>query len=104
MKDLPNIKNNDGTYKSDAFQKIWNTFFNYVASKGKSVAAGDCLLHCMHSGKNKSEKMTPQAFLTCFQKALWAVRRLDCCYEKKLDNKEAKVLFFYFFPKKHTSW
>ncbi len=45
--------------------------------------------------------MSPQAFLTCFQKALQAVKLLDCCYEKELDNDKGKVLFLYSFPKEH---
>ncbi len=30
--------------------------------------------------------MSLQAFLTCFQKELQAVKLLDYCYEKELDN------------------
>ncbi len=94
MKDTHDIKNKDGAYKPDAFQKFEIPFLTMwpLASNGCLVAAGDCLLHYMHSGKKKHEKMSPQAFLICFQKALRAVKLLDHCYEKELDNDKAKVL------------
>ncbi len=44
MAETPNINQVDGTYKPSAFQKVCNTFFNYAASAGRPVAAGDCLL------------------------------------------------------------
>ncbi len=56
------------------------------------------ITYILVTGKRKSDKMTPKAFLTCFQKALQAVKLLDCCYEKELDDEEAKVLFIYSFP------
>ncbi len=42
--------------------------------------------------------MTPQSF---FKKVLHAVEHLDCYYEKELDYDEAKIDFFYSFPKEH---
>ncbi len=45
--------------------------------------------------------ITPQPFYTRFQKAFHAVKLLDCCYERELDDDEAKILFFYSFPKEH---
>ncbi len=72
--------------KPDAFQKIRKTFFNHVASAGCPIVAGDFFLHYMRSGKKKPHNMTPQSFYTCFQNALHAVKLLDCCYEKELDN------------------
>ncbi len=39
--------------------------------------------------------MKPQVFLTHFQKVLRAIKLLNHCYEKDLDDEEAKVLFFY---------
>ncbi len=30
-----------------------------------------------------------------------AVKLLDCCYEKELDDNKAKIIFFYSFPKEH---
>ncbi len=45
-----------------------NTFFNYVASDEHPVAAGDCLLHNMHSGKEKSEKMSHRPSLLASRK------------------------------------
>ncbi len=42
--------------------------------------------------------MSPQSFYTRFQKALRAVKLLDHCYEKELDDNEAKIIFFYAFP------
>ncbi len=101
MNEIPNIKNDDGTYKSDAFHKICNTFFNHIASAGCPVVAGDCLLHYMHSGKKKPATMSHQSFLTCFEKELHAMKLLDCCYEKERHNEDAKILFFYSFPKDH---
>ncbi len=68
MKEIKDIKNNDRTYKPAIFYKICNTFLDYMASNGRPVAAGDCLLNFMHSEKKKSKKVTPQAFLTHFQK------------------------------------
>ncbi len=53
INETPNIKNDDGLYKSDAFHKICNTFFNHVASTKRPAVAGDCLLHYMCSGKKK---------------------------------------------------
>ncbi len=47
--------------------------------------------------------MTPQTFLTCFQKALCAVKLLDCCYEKELDDIKAKILFSYLLPKDYIN-
>ncbi len=98
---MEDIKNDDGTYKSDTFQKIHNTFFNHVASVGQHFAASDCLLHYMCSGKKKPQNMTLHSFYTCFQKVLHAVKLLDHCYEKDLDYDETKILFFYSFPKEH---
>lgn len=48
------FKNDDGKYKDGAFQKNCNTFFSYVAATGCPVAAGNVLLHYMHSGKKKT--------------------------------------------------
>ncbi len=45
--------------------------------------------------------MSPQSFYTHFQKALRAVKLLDCYYEKELNDNEAKIIFFYAFPKGH---
>ncbi len=91
----------DGTYQPCSFLKICNSFINYVALSGCPIAAGDYLLHNMHSGKKKPHYMTPQSFYTHFQKALHAVKLLDRCYEKELDDTEAKIIFFSSFPKEH---
>ncbi len=91
MKDTPDIKSDKGMYKPDAFQKICNTVFNFWSSNEHHVAAGDCLLHYMRNGKKRSERMTPQAFLTCFQKAL------------RVENDTAKVLLFHSFPEEHIN-
>ncbi len=85
------IKNVNGMYQHNAFQKIGNTFFNYVASDGCPVAAGNCILHYMHSGNKKPKSRSPQTFLTCFQKALHAVKLLDYCYKKEHENNKAKI-------------
>ncbi len=45
--------------------------------------------------------MSPHAFLTCFQKTLHAVKLLDCCWEKELDDMKAKICFFHSFPQDH---
>ncbi len=39
------IKNANGTYQTNDFHKICNSFFNYVASSGCPISAGYCLLH-----------------------------------------------------------
>ncbi len=57
----------------------------------------------LHSDKEKSEIISPQAFLACFQKALWAVWLLDHYFEKELVNVKDKVSFFYSFPKEHIN-
>ncbi len=86
-------------YQTNAFHKICNIFFNYVASAGWPIAAGNCLLHYMHSGKKKPHNMTPQSFYIRSQKALHAIKLLDCYYEKEVDNDNAKNIFFYSFSK-----
>ncbi len=43
--------------------------------------------------------MNPQSFYTRFQKALHAVKLMDHCYEKELNNTEAKIIFFILFLK-----
>ncbi len=58
-----NLKNYNGMYKPNASQKVCNTFFNYVASNGNPVAAGNCLLYYMHSGKEKPQSMSPHTSL-----------------------------------------
>ncbi len=83
----------DANFLSGVFLKIWNRFFNYLASTGCPIAAGDILLHYLRSGKKKPFDMSPQSFYTRFQKVLHAVKLLDRCYEKELDNKEAKIIF-----------
>ncbi len=83
-------------YQPGAFHKICNSFFNYDASSGRPIATGNCLLHYMRSSKKKNHHMTPQSFYTCFQKTLRAVKLLDCCYEKELDDTKAKTIFFFF--------
>ncbi len=45
-------------------------------------------------GKKKPQSMSPQSFYTRFQKALHAVKLLDRCYEKELDDAEAKSTYF----------
>ncbi len=45
--------------------------------------------------------MSLQTFLIHFHKALCAVKPLDHYYEEELDNDEAKIFFFYFFPQDH---
>ncbi len=47
----------------------------------------------------KTHHMTPQSFYTRFQKAFRAVKILDHCYEKELDDTEAKIIFFILFLK-----
>ncbi len=101
MNKTPIIKNDDGLYKSGAFPQNLQQLFNHVASAGRHVATGGCLLHYMRRGKKKPATMSLQSFFTCIKKALHAVKLLDCCYEKELDNEEAKILFFYSFPKDH---
>ncbi len=101
MADNNHLKNDDETFQAGTFLKICNSFFNYVALSGCPIAAGDCLLHYMHSSKKKHHHMTPQSFYTCFQKALRAVKILDHCYEKELENTEFFIIFFYSFPKDH---
>ncbi len=95
------LKNDDEKYQAGAFLKICNSFFDCVASSGRPIAADDCLLHYMCSGKKKPHHMTPQSFYTLFQKALCPVKLLDHCYERELDDTEAKIIFFYSFPKEH---
>ncbi len=96
-----NLKNDDGLFQPNAFHTICNTFFNYVASTGRPIATGDCLLHYMYSGKKKPHYMTPQSFYTRFQKALFAVKLLGRCCEKELDGTKAKSIFFYSFHREH---
>ncbi len=86
MEETTNTKNNDKMYKPDTFHKICNTCFNHVASAGHPVAAGDCLLHYLCSEKKKLINISPKTFYTQFQKVIHAVQRLDCCYEKELNN------------------
>lgn len=74
--------------------KFATLFLNKVASNGCPVANGNILLHYMQSGKKKPHCMASQSFLTRFQKVLDAAKLVDCCYEKELDDKEAKILFF----------
>ena len=45
--------------------------------------------------------MTPQSFYTHFQKVFRAVKLLDHYYEEDLDDDEAKIIFFYSFPKEN---
>ncbi len=87
--------------QANAFLKIFDTFFNHVASTGCPVATGNCLLHYMYSGKKKPQNMSLQPFYTHFQNALHAVKLLDHCHEKDLDNNKSKIIFFYSFPKEH---
>ncbi len=88
----------DASFPSGLFLKIRNRLFNYLASSGRPIAAGDILLHYLRSGKKKSYTMSPQSFYTRFQKALRAVKLLDRCYEKELDNNVAKLIFFLRLP------
>ena len=97
-----NINDENGRQYPDAFKRIRNTFFNYVAAGGRDVAAGDMMLHFMRNNKKKPAAMSPQKFLTRFEKAMKAVKLLDRKYEKEMDDVEAKILFFYAFPSKHV--
>ncbi len=81
-------------YPSDTVQKVCNTALHYVASNGRPVDTGNCILCYMRHGKKKCQGISPQIFLTCFQKVLYAVKLLDHCYKNELDNNEAKILFF----------
>lgn len=101
MTNTKDIKSGDGMYKDSAFQKICIAIFNFVASAGCPVAVGNVLLHYLCSGNKKPLTMSPQTFLTFFQKVLQVVKLVDCYYEKELDDKEAKILFFYSIPKEH---
>ena len=96
------INDENGRQYPDAFKRIRNTFFNYVAAGGRDVAAGDMMLHFMRSNKKKPATMSPQKFLTRFEKAMRAAKLLDRKYEKEMDDVEAKILFFYSFPAKHV--
>ncbi len=69
--DNSDLKNDNDTFKPGAFKQICNSFFNYVASSGHPIAAGDCLLHYLCSGKKKPNTMT-----------LRAIKLLDHYYEK----------------------
>ncbi len=91
----------NANFPSGSFLKIWNRFFNYLASNGRPIAAGDSLLHYLHSGKKKAYTMSPQSFYTRFQKVLRAVKLLDHCYEKELDDNKAKLVFSYAFHMNH---
>ncbi len=95
MEETPNTKNDNGMYKPNAFLKIRNTFFNHVASAIHPIAAGNCRLHYLYSGKKNPINMSPQTFYTSFHKALHAVKLLDCYYEKDLDDDRAKILFLF---------
>ena len=88
----------DINYPKGAFLDIRNKFFNFLASDGRPIAAGDALLHYLRSGKKKASHVSPQSFYTRFQKALRAVKVLDRHYEKELDDDEAKIIFLYAFP------
>ncbi len=92
--ELQDLKNDDGTYKPNAFHRICNAFFNKVASARCPIAAGDYLLHYMHGGKKKPITMSPQTFYTHFQKAMHVVKPLDCLIEKELDDDESKIILF----------
>ncbi len=63
-------KNDKRTYKPDSFQLVQNTFFWIQASNECHVATGNCHPHYMDSGKKKPQTMSPQHFLTHFQKVL----------------------------------
>ncbi len=94
MTDTKDIKNDDGTYKPNAFRKIATPFSSTWLPMDAllPVAAGNYLLHYMHSGKKNNKERPYKPFLL-----------LDCCDEKELDNEEAKVLFFYSFLKEHIN-
>ncbi len=53
----------------------------------------------MSSGKKKLMNMSPQSFYTLFQKALCAVKLLDHCCKKELDNDKENILIFIHFPR-----
>lgn len=99
--DTTNLKNDDGSYRDDAFQNACNTIFNFVAAKGHHIVAGDLMLYFMRSNKKKHINMSPKHFLTCFEKPVWAVKVLDRHYEAELTNTKAILLFFWSFPQSH---
>ncbi len=80
MNETMDLKTDNGTYKADVFHKAFNAFFNIVASDKQHINAHPYTI-------------SPQHFLTCFQKAVNAVKILDCCYKKDIDNEEAKICF-----------
>ncbi len=70
-----------------------------VESARHPIATGNCLLHHMCSGKKKSQHMSLQTFCSCFQEAMCAVKILDHCHEKNLDDNKNKILFFIYSPR-----
>lgn len=96
----PNLKNDDGIYKNDAFLCIYNTTFNFMAAGGCQIAAGDCMFLFMHLNKKKSAAMSPQPFLAYLEKASQAMKLLARYYEKELSSVEAKISLFLFLSHK----
>ncbi len=92
INDNNKLKSDDDTFKPGAFKKIHNSFFNYVASSGRPIAAGDCLLHYLRSGKKKPNTMTPQSFYTRFQKAEPLVSSILVVISKKPRDKIVSTL------------
>ncbi len=96
-----NLKNDDGTYKDNPFQKVCNTFFNFVTPKGCLLAAGNCLLHYMDDDKNNYHHISPQHFLLSFPESVCAIGLVNSCYNKELNNTKARIFFFYSCPQTH---
>ncbi len=101
IKETAYIKNDDGTYKSDAFLKIQNTFFNYVASARHPVAAGNCLLHYMCSGKKKPMNMTPNPITPASRKCCILSNSWIAIMKRHLTMKNLRSSFLFFPQETH---
>ncbi len=60
------VKNDHGAYTENAFHKVCNNSFTFVASYRCHIAAVNCLLYYMHDGKKIYNHMSPKHFLTHF--------------------------------------